>query len=302
MVDVNRLRVFRAVVASGSVGAAANHLGYTPSAVSQHLSALQKETRLTLVERSGRGIVPTPAGLELASRSEELMGSLARLDGFIEDLRDGRTETVTVSTFASAAQEWLPSIAATVIREFPSVAFSFRLNENGITPLEAPDIEIGTEIPAADPGRMEGYERHVLTTEPYVVLLPPDHPLAVQDAVRLADLADSSWIDDDPVRTTCGQIVESATRAAGFTPRYVAEAGDHHSAIAFVGAGIGVTVMPELAARHLPDTVVRRPIVDPTPHRRIVAFVHRQALLHPAGRRVVELLTELTSEQELAAG
>ena len=61
MLDVQRLRVFRAVVASGSVQAAADHLGYTPSAVSQQLTALQRETGLVLFEKAGRGIAPTPA-------------------------------------------------------------------------------------------------------------------------------------------------------------------------------------------------------------------------------------------------
>lgn len=297
MVDVNRLRVFRAVVASGSVNAAATHLGYTPSAVSQHLSALAKETGLTLFEKSGRGISPTPAGLELASRSEELMGSLARLDGAIDDLRSGRTQTLSVSTFASAGEEWMPSIASTVLAEFPDVVFTFRLNENGVAPAPTPpDIDIRTEVVDEEPTRMAGYERHVVSNDPYVVLLPAGHRLADQDEVKLADLGDEPWIDDDPGETTCGRIVLRAARSAGITPRYVAYAGDHHGGIAFVAAGIGVTIMPGLAAVNLPSSVVKRPLVSPTPERRIVVFVHRQAMLKPAGRRVVELLGKKCAE------
>src|SRR5262249_9951777 len=66
MLDAHRLRVFRAVVAAGSINGAAASLGYTPSAVSQHVAALQRETGLALVERNGRGIVPTPAGRHFA--------------------------------------------------------------------------------------------------------------------------------------------------------------------------------------------------------------------------------------------
>ena len=68
MLDLHRLRVFRAVVTTGSVSGAAATLGYTPSAVSQHLAALQRETGVALVERSGRGIVPTAAGVVLAGQ------------------------------------------------------------------------------------------------------------------------------------------------------------------------------------------------------------------------------------------
>src|ERR1700761_7536676 len=111
MIDVQRLRGFRAVVASGSVQAAADHLGFTPSAVSQHLSALQRETGLVLFEKAGRGIAPTPAAQVLATESDEVMGSLSRLGGLVDHLREGRTGTVTIGTFDSAAQSWLPHVA-----------------------------------------------------------------------------------------------------------------------------------------------------------------------------------------------
>jgi DNA-binding transcriptional LysR family regulator len=103
MLDVQRLRVFRAVVASGSVQAAADHLGYTPSAISQHLTALQRETGLVLFEKAGRGIAPTPTAKVLAAESDELMGSLTRLGGVVDGLREGRSGSVTIGTFDSAA-------------------------------------------------------------------------------------------------------------------------------------------------------------------------------------------------------
>ena len=69
MLDPHRLNVFRSVVASGSIQAAADNLGLTASAVSQHLSALAKETGLVLFERSGRRIVPTTVARLLAERT-----------------------------------------------------------------------------------------------------------------------------------------------------------------------------------------------------------------------------------------
>ena len=78
MLDIQRLRVFRAVVASGSVQAAADHLGYTPSAVSQSLTTLQRETGLVLFEKAGRGIAPTPAASVLAVATFGVMRSRVR--------------------------------------------------------------------------------------------------------------------------------------------------------------------------------------------------------------------------------
>ena len=80
MLDPHRLRVFRSVIASGSVQAAADNLGLTSSAVSQHLAALQKETGLRLFQRVGRGIAPTEAALVLDAQSDEVMSQWGRLD------------------------------------------------------------------------------------------------------------------------------------------------------------------------------------------------------------------------------
>src|SRR5207249_6537831 len=76
VLDTHRLRIFRSVVASGSVQAAAANLGYTPSAVSQHITALQRETGLVLFERAGRGLRPTAAGLMLAEQADAILDRL----------------------------------------------------------------------------------------------------------------------------------------------------------------------------------------------------------------------------------
>src|SRR5690606_32700382 len=101
MLDVHRLRVFRSVVATGSVNAAAANPGFTPSAVSQHLAALQRETGLTLVARVGRGIQPTAAGLALADRIDELLDRLGGVESLVADLRAGRHGSLSIAYFAS---------------------------------------------------------------------------------------------------------------------------------------------------------------------------------------------------------
>ncbi|NHN56227.1 LysR family transcriptional regulator [Calidifontibacter sp. DB0510] len=289
MLDVNRLRVFRSVVASGSVSAAATRLGYTPSAVSQHISALQRETGLTLFEKSGRGIVPTAHGRELASRSEELMSSLQKLDVMVDDLRAGRTGRLTVGTFASAGEWWLPSVATTVVQEFPDTQLIIELTDPPTT-AQPPDIDIRTENPAEEPTVPTGFTRCEITTEPYVLLLHRDHPLADREQVAAAELADELWIRDDIAESTCSRITKTAWRSAGFTPKSIIQAADHHGAIAFVAAGLGVCVMPRLAAATIPDQVRRLALVDPTPERRIAAYVHDSARSHPATARIVDLI------------
>ena len=81
-----RLRVLRAVVAAGSIVGAASSLGYTPSAISQHLAALQRETGLTLLERVGRGVRPTAAGRTLADQADRVLERLGEAEAVVADL------------------------------------------------------------------------------------------------------------------------------------------------------------------------------------------------------------------------
>ncbi|HWL01877.1 MAG TPA: LysR family transcriptional regulator, partial [Microbacteriaceae bacterium] len=121
MLDVHRLRVFRSVVASGSVQAAAANLGYTPSAVSQHLTALQRETGLALLERAGRGLRPTAAGQELAAQADTVLARLGETESLIADLREGRTGSISIGYFASVGAAWLPRVVRRLTTEFPGV-------------------------------------------------------------------------------------------------------------------------------------------------------------------------------------
>lgn len=297
MLDVQRLRVFRAVVASGSVQAAADHLGYTPSAISQQLSALQKETGLVLFEKAGRGIAPTASAKVLASESEELMESLSRLGGVVDHLREGRTGTLTIGAFSSAAQFWLPRVAKGLRREFPDLVLDLTLNELGPEPATPGrrDLDITTEDADRDGIERPGHRRHVLAEETYRVVAPRGHELLEEwdRQVPMAALAGQAMIDNDYHGNSCTQIIANACSAAGFTPRYVARSEDHHTALAFVAAGVGVTVVPGLAVPASMPGVDSRELVNPSPRRRIVVHVRDGAADSPPVVCALALLDEV---------
>jgi DNA-binding transcriptional LysR family regulator len=304
MIDVQRLRVFRAVVASGSVQAAADHLGFTPSAVSQQISALQRETGLVLFEKAGRGIAPTASAKVLAAESEEVMGSLSRLGGVVEHLRDGRSGSLVIGTFDSAAQMWLPHVAKGLQKEFPDLVLELILDDLATAASPQPqqplrrDIDVTTEIAEAQPVERVGYERYVLVEETYRVAIPKGHELLKQypGPVPMAALADVPMIDADFSDTGCAVIVRNACRAAGFSPRYVARSDDHHTALAFVAGRIGVTILPELAVDEAMAGFESRELVSPAPRRRVVAFVRDSSALSPQVCRAVELLQEAVAK------
>ena len=295
MLDVHRLRVLRTVVATGSVGAAATTLGYTPSAVSQHLATLQRETGLLLIERKGRGIEPTAAGRTLADEAGRVLESLSGIEGVVGDLRAGRVGRLSISYFASAGAAWIPPVVAGLMHEFPDLRLDLRLIELLGDEHPDPDIEIFVGRAAEhlrEPTGNGQSKVHHLLDDPYVVVVPVDHPMAGQTQVALGELASERWVDNDFNRGFCRQVILDACTEAGFTPDFRIETHDYPTAISFVAAGVGVTVLPSLGAAQLPAGVVAIPLVSPTPVRHVYVAVKASVEHHPAARRAVDLLRE----------
>lgn len=291
MLDVHRLRVLRSVVSTGSVNGAATLLGYTPSAVSQHLSALSRETGLTLVERVGRGIEPTAAGRTLANASDGVLAALSGVQDIVDDLRAGRSGTLVLRYFASVGAAWMPRVVAALHAEFPDLHLVLQHAELSAAP-DAPAADLDVSVARLHPAPPSGYTSHDLLEDPYLVVLPRSHQLADRQRVGMAELADQPWVDNDVPGAPCRSLAIDAAAACGFHPRFTVDTHDFHTALAFVAHGLGITVMPHLACRSLPDGVVAVPLVEPTPVRVIRVLVRDAIGGLPAARRTVELLRE----------
>jgi len=290
MLDPHRVRVFRSVVASGSVQAAADNLGLTSSAVSQHLAALQRETGLSLFHRVGRGIAPTEAALLLDAQADEAMTQWGRLDQVVADLRDGRSGRLSIGYFSSAGAAWMPSLVKRLTADFPDLVLELVLNE---IDQRMPTLDIDLVIDPPDAPVPVGHDRVELTEDQFVAIVPRGHPLAEAGSVALTDLRRETWVSNDFPRAVGHRLVVAACSAAGFRPRFSVQAQDHHTAIGFVAAGIGVSVLPGLAARGLPDTVVRLALEPPAPVRHLAAVVRDLGAPNPAADRAIAHLEEL---------
>lgn len=290
MLDPHRIRVFRSVVASGSVQAAADNLGMTSSAVSQHLSALHRETGLTLFHRAGRGIVPTEAALALDRQADEVLAQWMHLDGIVEHLRAGRFDRLSIGYFASAGSAWMPTLVKRLRQKYPDLVLELVLNEveqRGATP----DIDLVIDDP--DTPLPAGSRRIELTQDPFVVIVPRDNPLAQEASITLTDLRRETWVSNDFPKSHGHQLVVAACTSAGFRPRFTVQAQDHHTAIGFVAAGVGISVLPGLATAQLPAAVTRLPIVGPRPVRHLAAVRRDLGAPHPAADTAVAILMDL---------
>ncbi|KOU55077.1 LysR family transcriptional regulator, partial [Streptomyces sp. MMG1533] len=172
MLDVRRMQVLRSVVACGSVTAAAARLGYTPSAVSQQVAALEKEAGAELLERVGRGVRPTAAGLLLTEYADTIGRQVAEAETALADLLAGRTGRLSVRYFATAGASLVAPAVARLRAEHPGVQVELKLTDPE-DPL--PDVREGRADLALVVGEGAGGDGVLLLhllDDPYLAVLP----------------------------------------------------------------------------------------------------------------------------------
>lgn len=294
MLDVRRMQVLRAVVTSGSVTAAAGNLGYTPSAISQQISALERQVGVPLLERVGRGVRPTAAGWLLTERAELLGRHLAEAETALAELRAGRTGRIAVRYFATAGASLVPPALARLRRDHPGVRVDLKLvdPDHPLTEVEDGHADVAVYIHQPDRPVGPGIHSAHLLDDPYRVVLPRGHRLAAKRVVDLADLAEEPWVGHRWPWGPCLRLLDEACAAAGFCPDIAVDCEDYPTAQGFVAAGLGVGVMPRLGlgSRH-PGVVVRR-LRRPEPVRVIHAGVRESVLDQPAVRTLLAALRE----------
>ncbi|WP_405870952.1 LysR family transcriptional regulator [Streptomyces zaomyceticus] len=274
--DPHLLRTYVTVARLASFSEAARELGYTQSAVSQHIAALESDLALPLLTR--RPVAPTPAGERLLEHAEAL---LLRLDAARADLdRFAAAPRATLNVAASPlalharALAALPATGVTlraVPRERVPVAVATGEADAGLVdgvaapsdPLRLPDV-----APLAATGVAE---------EPLAVVLPTTHPLAGRTGLRLDDLVDARWLEAPTAGIPLDRLraVHGEPAGRGFRTALRYEGGDPRTLAALAAAGHGLALLPLPVAKDVPGATAV-PLVAPR-------LVHRTELLLPTG-------------------
>lgn len=302
MLDVRRMRVFREVAQRGSFSAAANALSFTQSAVSQQVAALEREAGATLLERGPRGVRLTEAGRALVSHADAILARIEDAEAELAAIAGLRGGRLRLASFQSAGATLLPRAVAEFHQRHPEIELGMVEAE----PEEACARLAGGEIDMALvydyeplPG-MLGAELELthLIDDRYDLILPKDHPLAERRTLKLADLAEEAWIASTD-RCGCRQITERACLDAGFQPRVAFEADETMAAQALVAAGVGLTLLPQLAMTPLHPAVIGRSLGRGAPVRRIWAAQLAEGYVSPAAAAMLQILRDVAEDFEV---
>lgn len=271
MLNVPRLRILYELVRRGSVSAVAESLWITPSAVSQQLSALEREVGTALVERVGRTVRPTEAGRRLALEAERVLAALDEAESTAQELTSADHAALRVAAFPSVLLGVLSPALARLRATHPELIVEV-VGVEGAVGLDLVRVGRADLAVVDDWGWDLGAEHaglHVtpLLSDPLLAVLPAEHPMAAADGVRWSDLARSDWVIE-PGETLFTQQIAAHCRRAGFEPRVRARVRDFATQTALVSALGLVTVLPATAAGPT-GTAVTRPM-RPDVRRRLM--------------------------------
>lgn len=288
MIQLNRLALLRELAARGTITAVAESLAYTPSAVSQQLSALERDLGVTLLERRGRGVVLTAAGQALADGAAGVFAAAEAATSAAVAAAESLVGPVHVGSFASIGATVIPRAFAALRWREPALQVHFRqFEDEGNRELRLGHLDIWldqhyTALPGPD---AHGLVEHQLFTEPVCLAVPA----ARDQGPDLAAYREEPWAGGT-LDTACGRLLRRLTDEAGFEPevRYLTD--DLEVTLQLVASGVAIALLPRLATARVPVGVSVHALDGV--ERRMFALTRPAALRRPVVALVLEELVE----------
>ncbi len=245
MLDLTGLAMLREFAVRGTLAATAEAMGYSPSAISQQLAALERQAGVPLTVRTGRRLRLTPAGERLVTHADAVLATLEEAQAELRLNRESVRGTVKLAVFQSAALALVPPALRAIRAAHPKLRVLVTQSEPGAALADTWardfDLVVAEEYPHHSAPHYPQVDRRPLVTDE--LRLCVGGPWA--DATTLADVADASWVME-PRGTATRHFAEQACRTAGFEPDVRFETADLQAHVRFIESGLAVGLLPGL--------------------------------------------------------
>jgi DNA-binding transcriptional LysR family regulator len=295
VLELRRLRVLREVARHGSLSSAAAALSYTPSAVSQQLSQLEREVGAKLVERRSTGVVLTRAGQVLVAHANAMLARASRAEEDLRQLADGSWGRLRVGAFASAAAALMPEAIVAMRAAEPSCAIELVEQDtpDSIAELRRGELDLAIIVPNCErPNDEPELEITPLLNDRIDILLPAEHRLAGNETVSLEDLRDDAWID------CSGSPVRFYLASRGIEPNVIFNSDQHYVIHALVASQVAVAFSPRLTQPVLEAALVVKPLAPTAPFRRVAIAVRTENRHAEAIASLIEILFRIALSRD----
>jgi DNA-binding transcriptional LysR family regulator len=284
--DMNLLKymAFIKTVEYGSFTRAAEALNYSQSGISRMIADLEKEWKVSLLERSRVGIMLTSEGTRLMPQIERVCSEYQILQQQVDELSGLKSGLIRIGTFSSVATHWLPGIIEAFQKDYPNIDFE-------LLPGDYREIENWLGSGRVDCGFLRlparaGLETFEVDKDELMAVIPQDHPLATAETVSLEELGREPFILLEKGEND--EFIE-LFRRAGLSPNTRFTAWDDYAVMAMVEKGIGVSVLPELSLKRIPYDIAIKKLDIPV-YRHIGIAMRNQRAASAAVKRLLDYL------------
>ena len=281
---ISRYGIFCRVVEQGSFTRAAAVCGYSQSAVSQNVKALEQETGVTLLRRQKDGVQLTQDGAEFYHYIQAVFQAEQALERKRQETMGLQNSVIRIGTFTSVSRNLLPPKMKAFKERYPQVRFVLRQGEYTSIPqwIRQGDIDFGF----VNQDAVEGLETRLLYEDHMLAVLPQGHPLEQEDRLTLRQLSREPLILLDEGEHS---VLLDAFRQAGLTPNLAYEVYDDYSILSMVRQGLGISVLYEKVVAGFEQGLSLRPILE-APRRRVALSWLSWETMPYAARRFAEFL------------
>ena len=285
--ESEKCRALLCAIDKGSITAAAEAMGYTISGISRMMAALESEVGFPLLRRGKEGVTPTNECLWLLPSLREMVAQAEQCRQMAGELRGVMSGTIAIGTFSSVATHWLPNMICAFQKDYPNIDFEILMGDY-------PEIEQWILQGRADYGFLHLPTRPELKVmelarDELMAVLPEEHPLARQESVPVAALAEQPFILLDKAGNRDREVMQ-VFEQAGAAPRVRFTTLDDYAVMSMVEHGLGVSILPQLVLRRIPYRIALRPLAQPA-FRRIGLAMRRGEELSPAAKKFLEYLS-----------
>ena len=290
------LRVFTTVVETGSLGAAARRLGCTQPAVSQHISRLEREFDIPLLERSAKGITLTAAGRVFYDASSLGLGALSLAEREINRLRTGEVGRLAIATGGTTVRHFLREAIDQFRQRHPGVTLHFEPANSTPKCLEAVEQRRADLAFVTIQESVPHFEQRAVLENDLMLLTPHDDPLATRKSVSLPDLRGMRYISL-PEFTVSDAYIRDHFAEAGVILEQTARVDDYDTAHVFVQLGLGHAIVPAMQGYHFQQGGgVAAILIEGLPPLQVGWAARQFRLLPPVAHDFMAIFTDIADQ------
>lgn len=284
--DNNLLKyiAFVKTVDTGSFTKAADSLNYAQSSISKMIADLEKEWKISLLERNKKGVYLTSAGEEILPYARKIVSDFEKIQQKVNAINGIQTGIVRIGTFSSVAINWLPDVFAKFQKNYPGIDYEMLLGDYG-------EVERWIDEGRVDCGFLSlpvsgDFDVISLKRDEYKAVMPVNHPLAKKELLDYEDLNDQPFLLlERGGKTEVSKLLEKNHAH----PNIRFTTWEDYAIMAMVEKGLGIGVLPEMILKRIPYQIVIRSFKNPY-FREIGLAIKDRTKLSPASWKFIEYL------------